>query len=299
MTGSQGAGERGWPSGTSVVVGVIGDPVRHSLSPTLHNAAFAALGLDWVSVAFPIAPGALDAALSGARALGLRGLSVTMPFKEPVAATIDRKSPTATLLGAVNCVVVEPDGLVGHNTDGEGLVAALRRGAGFEPAGRRCVVAGAGGAARAVVLALAQAGASEVIVVGRTPARTADAASLAAGVGRTGSPSDARDADLVVNATPAGMAGTSVAGELPPIDPGLLGRGQLAVDLVYVPRPTRWLELAARRGAATLDGLGMLVHQAALQIELWSGRSAPVEAMWQAVAHRHARGEPAPGRRQR
>jgi shikimate dehydrogenase len=296
MTGSPALHELRWPSAKSVVVGVIGHPVRHSLSPVLHNAAFAALGLDWVSVAFPVAPGMLDAALSGARALGLRGLSVTMPFKEAAAAAVDRTSPTAQRLGAVNCVVVEPEGLVGHNTDGEGFVAALRRGAGFEPSGRRCLVVGAGGAARAVVLALAHAGASQVIVVGRAPARAADAASLAGDVGRTGTPLDASDADLVVNATPAGMAGTAVAEELPPVDPGLLGRGQLAVDLVYAPRPTRWLELAAGQGAATLDGLGMLVHQAALQIELWSGRPAPVEAMWHAVTEHRDEVEPAPGR---
>ncbi len=294
MTGPPLAGERGWPSATAVVVGVIGDPVSHSLSPTLHNAAFASLGLDWVSVAFPVAPGALASALPGARALGLRGLSVTMPFKDAVAAIVDRSSPIATRLGAVNCVVVEPDGLVGHNTDGEGFVAALRRGARFDPAGRRCVVAGAGGAARAVVLALARAGASEVVVVGRTPARAADAAALAGHAGRTGTPTDAGGADLVVNATPVGMGGTPAATDPPLVDPGLLSHGQLAVDLVYVPRPTRWLELAAARGAATLDGLGMLVHQAALQIELWSGRSAPVEAMWAAVAGQRPE-VPAPG----
>jgi shikimate dehydrogenase len=287
MTGAPAAGEGGWPSGTSVVVGVIGDPVCHSLSPVLHNAAFAALHLDWVSVAFPVLPAALDAALAGARALGVRGLSVTMPHKEAVARKVDRLSTTAARLGAVNCVVVEPDGLVGENTDGQGFVAALRRGARFDPAGRRCLVAGAGGAARAVVLALAEAKASEVVVVGRSRERAAVAAGLAGGVGRAGGPAEAVGAELVVNATPLGMAGTRDADALPPIDPALLGPGQLVVDLVYAPRPTRWLELAERRGAVVLDGLGMLVHQAALQIELWSGRHAPVEAMWDAVAVRH------------
>ena len=291
------AGERGWPSGTSIVVGVIGDPVRHSLSPVLHNAAFAALGLDWVSVAFGVPSGALDAALAGARALGLRGLSVTMPHKEAAFSKVDRASEAAARLGAVNCVLVEPDGLLGENTDGAGFVAALRRGAGFDPSGRRCLVAGAGGAARAVVLALGQAGASEVVVVGRSPARVADAASLAGEAGRAGAPSEAAGAELVVNATPLGMAGTEGAGLLPPIDPELVGPGQLVVDLVYAPRPTRWLVLARRRGATTLDGLGMLVNQAALQIELWSGRHAPVEAMWHALAAQSDReGEPAPRR---
>ncbi|HTX63319.1 MAG TPA: hypothetical protein VMD28_06745, partial [Acidimicrobiales bacterium] len=136
--------------------------------------------------------------------------------------------------------------------------------------------------------------ASEVVVVGRTPVRADAAARLAGEAGRRGTASDAPRADLVVNATPAGMAGAPAAGELPPVDPGLLGEGQLVVDLVYAPRPTRWLELAAERGAATLDGLGMLVHQAALQIELWSGRSAPVEAMWDAVSDHVARQEASP-----
>jgi shikimate dehydrogenase len=284
VAGTPAAGEVGWPSASASVVGVIGDPVRHSLSPTLHNAAFRALGLDWVSVAFPVAPGALDAALTGARAMGVRGLSVTMPFKEAAAAQMDRTSATASRLGAVNCVVVEADGLVGHNTDGQGFLGSLRRGAGFDPSGRRCLVVGAGGAARAVVLALADAGASEVVVVGRTPDRAAEAATMAGDLGRVGTAGDAAAADLVVNATPAGMAATLGAGELPPVDPALLGPGQLAVDLVYVPRPTRWLELASDRGASVLDGLGMLVHQAAAQIELWTGQAGPVEAMWHAVA---------------
>jgi shikimate dehydrogenase len=287
MTGPPVAGEAGWPSAASAVVGVIGDPVRLSLSPALHNAAFAAMGLDWVSLAFAVPPAALEAALTGARALGIRGLSVTMPHKAAVAARMDHLSPTAARLGAVNCVVVEPDGLAGDNTDGEGFLAALRRGAGFDPSGRRCLVVGAGGAARAVLLALAGAGAAELIVVGRTPERVRAAADVAGAACRRGAASEAGGADLVVNATPIGMAGTPNSDELPPVDPELLGPAQLVVDLVYAPRPTRWLARAGQQGAVTLDGLGMLVHQAARQIELWTGRPAPVEAMWQAVCVRH------------
>lgn len=293
MTGSPLAGGPGWPSGTSVVVGVIGDPVVHSLSPALHNAAFAALGLDWVSVAFPVRPDRIDTALAGARALGLRGVSVTMPFKEAAASLLDRVRPTAQRLGAVNCVVVEPGGLVGENTDGDGFLDALRRGAGFDPSGRRCLVMGAGGAARAIVLALSDAHAAEVVVVGRSSDRAAQAAALAGTAGRTGEPSDAGDADLVVNATPLGMAGTAFAGALPPVDPTLLRPDQLAVDLVYAPRTTRWLAIGRAQGAMTLDGLGMLVHQAARQLELWTGAVAPVEAMWRAVSDEGRAREPA------
>ena len=127
-------------SAATVVVGVIGDPVGRSLSPLLHNTAFAELGIDWVSVGFTVAPGAVAVALRGARALGIKGLSVTMPHKDVVAGLVDRRTPLADRLGAVNCVINEGDGMIGDNTDGAGLVAALRRGGEFDPAGRRCLV---------------------------------------------------------------------------------------------------------------------------------------------------------------
>ena len=279
------------PSAATTVVGVIGDPVAHSLSPRLHNAAFAALGLDWVSVGFPVADGKAAEALVGARALGIRGLSVTMPHKDTVAAVVDRRTPLAERLGAVNCVSNQDGVLVGDSTDGPGLVESLRRGAGFDPAGRRCLVVGAGGAARAVVAALADAGAAAVIVVNRTASRGEAAARLAGPVGRLGRPEEADGCDLVVDATPAGMAGVARGDEATPehgsspwaLDPALLGPDQLVVDLVYHPPVTPWLAAAADRGATTLNGLGMLVHQAALQVEWWTGLAAPVDAMWRSV----------------
>lgn len=271
-----------WPVASSVVVGVMGDPVSHSLSPLLHNAAFAALGLDWASVAFPVRAGGTAGALGGIRALGIRGVSVTMPHKTDAARLADGLSATAHALGAVNCLSLEDGVLTGHNTDGEGFLASARRGAGFEPAGRRCLVAGAGGAARAVVLALAEVGAAEVAVVNRTPARAEAAAALAGARGRVGRPEDAGAADLVVNATPAGMAGVAGAAR-PPVPAALLGPGQVVVDLVYEPRVTPWLGEAVARGATGVGGLGMLVHQAAAQLALWTGRDVPVEAMWAAA----------------
>ncbi|MGH8981867.1 MAG: shikimate dehydrogenase family protein, partial [Acidimicrobiales bacterium] len=134
------------PSAGSPVVGVIGYPVAHSLSPLLHHAAFGALGLDWVSVGFAVEPGQLEEALAGVRGLGLRGVSVTMPHKGRAAELVDRLSGPAATLGAVNCITRDAGELVGHNTDGEGFLASLRRGVGFDPAGRRCVVFGARGA---------------------------------------------------------------------------------------------------------------------------------------------------------
>ncbi len=277
-------------------MGVIGDPIAHSLSPLLHNAAFDALGLDWVSVAFPVPAGAADAALVGMRALGIAGLSVTMPHKEQAFRSVDDATDVARRLQAVNCVTRRPDGaLMGDSTDGGGFLAALRRGAGFDPAGRRCVVLGAGGAARAIVLALAGAGAAEVVVVNRTPARAEAAAALAGAAGRVGSSAEVAGAELVVQATPVGMAGRdgpdggggSGAGS-PALPPGAeeLHGGQVVVDIVVHPLHTAFLEAAARRGARSVTGLGMLVHQAAAALEQWTGRTVPVDAMWAAAEGR-------------
>ncbi|MGH9156362.1 MAG: shikimate dehydrogenase family protein, partial [Acidimicrobiales bacterium] len=152
------------PGGATTVAAVIGDPIGHSLSPAIHNAGFAAAGLDWVFVAFRVAAGGAGPALAAMRVLGLGGMSVTTPHKADLVALVDRLSPTAATLGAVNAVVVDDGELVGESTDGAGFLAWLRRDEGFDPAGRRCLVRGTGGAGRAVVLALAQAGAAEVAV---------------------------------------------------------------------------------------------------------------------------------------
>ena len=271
------------------LVGVIGSPVAHSLSPLLHDAAFAALGLGdtWRSLAFEVAPGQAGGALAAMRRADISGLSVTMPHKADVAALVDDRSEVARRLGAVNCIVNTDGVLLGTNTDGAGFVASLARGAAFTPAGKRCLVIGAGGAARAVVLALADAGASEVAVLNRTPDRATAAAALAGAVGSvvTGGANHLAEAvgsaDLVVNATPVGMTGGAAGPWL--VAPQLLHAGQVAADLVYVPRPTPWLVQAAAAGARSVDGLGMLVHQAAAQLALWTGAVPPVEAMWQAA----------------
>jgi shikimate dehydrogenase len=274
------------------LVGVIGSPITHSLSPLLHNAAFGALGLGetWHSSAFEVAPGEAAEALAAMRRADISGLSVTMPHKADVVALVDECTEVAQRLNAVNCIVHTESVLLGTNTDGEGFVASLARGADFTPAGRRCVVIGAGGAARAVVLALADAGASRISLLNRTPQRAATAAALAGRAGSVVPPGKSAlaeavgSADLVVNATPFGMAGASPEGAAPwLVAPQLLHEGQVAADLVYAPRPTPWLVEAAAAGARGVDGLGMLVHQAAAQLVLWTGEPAPLEAMWQAA----------------
>lgn len=263
------------PTGRTRVAAVLGSPIAHSLSPTILNAAFEAAGLDWVYVALEVADGRGAAAVEAVRTLGLAGVSVTMPHKAAVADAVDRCSATAAALGAVNCLAWEGDELVGHNTDGAGLLASLEHDRGWSATGRRCAVLGAGGAARSVVAALDAAGAADVAVINRTPARAEFAAALAPRAGRVASPSAVADADLVVNATSVGMEANPGL----PLDADLLRAGQVVVDLVYQPLWTPLLAAAEAAGAAPVDGVGMLVHQAALAFGLWTGTAAPLEAM--------------------
>ena len=273
--------------GATRVAAVIGHPVRHSLSPAIHNAAFAALGIDWVFVAFDVAPGAGAAAVSACHLLGLGGMSVTMPHKGAAAGAVDRLTSEAKRLGAVNCIAVDGDELVGHNTDGVGFLDTLRHDEGFDPAGRRAVVLGAGGAARAVALALADAGAAEIVIVNRTAARGAAAAELAGDAGRVGVMEEVVEADLVVNATPVGMRGGGAEGESP-VARGLLRPHQLVVDLVYEPRETALVSAARTAGASAVGGVGMLVHQAGHAVRAWTGLEPPLGVMSAAVVARLA-----------
>jgi len=261
-------------SGATEVAGVIGSPIRHSLSPVLFNAAFAELGLDWAFLAFEVAPGGVEGAMAGFRALGLRGLSVTMPHKSAMAGLADRLTPAAGRLEAVNSVYWSGSEVVGDSTDGAGFLDSLAA-EGVDPAGMACAVLGAGGAARAVVLALAAAGAAEVVVINRSPEAARRAAALAGGLARTGPPEEATRAALVVNATPLGMGGDPRMA----LDPALLRAGQVVVDLVYHPLTTPFLAAAAERGARPIGGLGMLVHQAGHQLRAWTGLDPPLSAM--------------------
>jgi shikimate dehydrogenase len=267
------------------IAGVIGSPVAHSLSPAIHNAAFRAAGLDWVYVAFEVAPGRAAAALDAMRVLGLCGLSVTTPHKADVAEAVDALAPAAAALHSVNTVVASESGcLIGHSTDGDGSIAALAA-AGVDVGGAAVAVIGAGAAGRSVVDALGRSGARDVAVVNRTAARAEDAARLAEAA-RVGSDADVAAADVVVNATSVGF-GTD---ELP-LDPTLLRAEQVVADLVYHPLETALLRAAADRGCAVVDGLAMLIHQAVLQEELWTGhRPDPAVMREAALAELRRRG---------
>ena len=285
-----------WPAATTAIAGLVGFPVGHSLSPLLQNAAFAAMDLDWCYVAFEVLPGSLDSAVAGAAALGLRGLSVTMPHKAAAARLATRHSRQVRRLGAANTLIFQGGAVLAESCDGDGLLDDLREGASFDPAGRRCGVIGAGGAGRATVLALAEAGAAEVVIVNRTAAPAWRSAALAPKVARVGRPEELSGMDLVVQATPVAMANfggareeaTAQPGEeatavIAGVDPSRFGAGQLVVDLVYDPPLTPFLLEARRHGASVRNGIGMLVHQAGRQIRLWTEAEPPLSAMWAAV----------------
>jgi len=263
------------------LAGVIGHPIAHSLSPVIMNAAIAATSLDWVFVAFDVAEGDGPRAIDAVRTLGLVGLSVTMPHKEAVITALDGLTTDAEVLGAVNCVFRDGASLVGDNTDGPGLIRSLAEHEDLDVAGRRCAVLGAGAAARSVIRALASHGAAEVCVVNRGAARAESAALLAGRVGRVGRPTDVSSMDLVINATPVGMAGVASGGS--PLDVELIGAHHVLVDLVYHPIQTPFLLAGAQRGARCIGGVGMLVGQACLAFERWSGCPAPASAMTAAV----------------
>lgn len=267
-------------NGETKVVGVVGDPVRHSLSPTLHNAAFAALGLNWVSVPFPVQQSRGDAIVAALRDLDLLGLSVTTPHKDVAATTADLRSDTVAALGAANCLVRLGNGLVGaENTDGAGFLAGLREDSGADVANSTVGLIGAGGAARAVARACAQAGARRVIVMNRSRDKAKLCAELALGVGEVVSAAELASADIVVNATTLGMATQAM-----PISPSVLHKGQTIVDIVYEPRETVWLKACRELGIEAHNGISMLIHQAAVAITHWTGQKAPIAAMRSALA---------------
>jgi len=256
------------------LVAVLGKPVEENPTQAMIEAAFAAARLDWRYLTIEVAPAGLGHAVRGARAMGFRGLNLTIPHKVAVVEHLDRLSPAATLIGAVNCVVRGGDELVGENTDGAGFLAALRRRR--EPAGMRCVLLGAGGAARAIAVELALAGAGRITVVNRSAERGRELGALlgehVAEVrveqlgGRYLVPAGT---DLVVNATSIGLY-PDVDAEVPVSLDEVAGRA-LVADVIPNPPETRFLREAAAVGCETLDGLEMLVEQGRIGFALWTG----------------------------
>lgn len=271
------------------VLGVWGHPVGHSRSPAMHNAALAALRLDWVYAAFDVPPARLAEAVAGVRGLGLIGVNVTVPLKEAVLPLLDTLSDEARRIGAVN-TIVNKDGLLhGDSTDGRGFLRALREAGGPGLLGQRALLLGAGGSARAVAFALAGRG-CDVVIANRTEHKAQALAQSVRGCfgGRAsaaGWGEEVGRVDLVVNATSLGLSPNVDA--LPALPPNLFDARPFVYDLIYSPSETRLLRMAREAGCPHSNGLGMLVWQGALSLSLWTERplpQMPIAAMLGAAA---------------
>ncbi len=254
---------------------LIGDPVAHSLSPAMHNAAFQALGLDWHYEALQTTTAQLPDVVARLRASDCVGANVTVPHKETIISFLDALTDRAQRAAAVNTVVRQNGRLVGDNTDGEGFLQMLRR-ANVDARGAQVLILGAGGAARGVAFALAELPVARLAIVNRTPERAEKLAhDMHAHFPRLGIEVGPDRADIIVNATSVGMSPreneSPVSGEFP--------RDAVAIDLVYRPLHTRFLRDAERVGARTVDGLPMLVYQGAAAFALWTRRAAPIDVM--------------------
>ncbi|MDD5593128.1 MAG: shikimate dehydrogenase [Candidatus Margulisbacteria bacterium] len=273
------------------IVGIIGYPLGHSVSPAMHNAAFKELGLDYEYIPFEVEPADLKEALPGLRALHIAGFNVTIPHKETIVPLLDDVTKLARTIGAVNTVVNQDGELVGYNTDGPGFIESLKEDAGFDPKGKKAVVLGAGGASRAVSTMLAEVEVASLYISDIFEDKAKDLAEYVNGLSKTkcgwskidslSLKSEIAAADLLVNATPIGMHPAVDKSPLP--DKIKLPKSLLVYDLVYNPAETKLLKAARVAGCKTVSGLGMLVRQGALSFTIFTGEEAPVETMWAAA----------------
>lgn len=279
-------------SGHTKIAGIFGDPISHTLSPAMHNAAFKAIGMNAVYVPFHVkadSKGALKAAVEAVRAMGMLGVNVTIPHKERVFKFLDEVDEHAIDIGAVNTIVNRDSRLFGYNTDGAGYMLSLRKETGFRPGNKKVVVIGAGGAARSILYTVLGLKPSSVVLVNRTIKR---ADSLAkefapkfavqvetAELVRPVMEKALETADLVVNTTSIGMMGKGELGL--PLE--VLPARAVVSDIVYRPRKTGLIKDAEKLGLKTHGGLGMLVRQGSIGFELWTGKKAPVNVMEKAA----------------
>ncbi len=273
-------------SGKTIVCGVIGDPIEHTMSPVMHNAAFKKLGIDYLYVPFRVRKEELEKAIAGMRALNIRGLNVTIPHKVEVISFLDKVDPLVEKIGAVNTIVNDGGVLTGYNTDATGFLQALLE-RGVEPEGKNTVILGAGGASRAISFILAERGAHLVILNRQLELDWAEELArrisqifnkeVKALVLNEGNLAEVLErADVLVNATSVGMSPNI---EETPVPARLLKPGLVVFDIVYSLVKTRLLREAEAAGAQTIGGLDMLVWQGALAFEKWTGQKAPLELM--------------------
>lgn len=279
------------PNYMANITGVFGNPVAENPTGVMQNAAFKALGLNWLYLNFEVAAENLAGAVQGMRAMNnFRGVNCTIPHKVAVIEHLDEVAESAQVMGAVNTVRRDGDRLIGENTDGKGFMTALTKDAGVDPAGKRAVVLGAGGAARAITVELALAGAHEIIIVNRSAERgeglvrllNAKTQANSAFVPWQGAYRVLEGTDLLINATSIGLYPDVDA--IPEVDFTTITPGMVVCDVIPNPPNTPFLRQAAARGAKTIDGLGMLVYQGAIAFEMWTGHDAPVDVMHKALA---------------
>lgn len=278
------------PNYKAELVGVFGYPVAENPTVVMQEAAFKAVGLNWRYLTIEVKPDDLATAMAALKAFNMRGINLTIPHKVAVVQYLDEVAADAELMGAVNTVRIEEGRLIGENTDGKGFLRSLRTGAGCNPTGKHAVVLGAGGAARAITVELALAGASQIDIVNRTSRKGLDLVELL----NTKTLTEAAyhvwerpfslppGTDILVNATSIGLY-PNIA-DRPDIDYDSISPDMIVCDVIPNPPQTPFLKAASKRGATMLDGLGMLVYQGAIGFEMWTGHDAPVEVMKQSLA---------------
>lgn len=284
-------------TGKTRIFGIFGDPIAHTLSPVMQNAAFEALGLPCQYLPFQVHTENLKKALEAILPLGIQGVNVTIPHKEAVIPFLDSVEAEAEKIGAVNTIETASNRLIGHNTDGKGFLASLSE-MNIDPSGRRVILIGAGGAARGVAIALLSAGISEIILMTRTVERGKILANrlgslsprLKVSVRGMGlekeSPLKPDRSTLLINSTPLGMKENDPL----PFPSELLDPNWIVADLIYRPDETPLLLAAKKTGAKTIPGLGMLLHQGALAFEIWTKEKAPLQVMRDALRNALASG---------
>lgn len=272
---------------------VIGNPLEHSLSPLMHNIFLQQQGINGVYLALPVEADRLDVAVNGLEAIGIGGINVTIPYKEAVIPLMTALTPAAERCQAVNTIIPTTDGLIGDNTDGAGLMAALAEEHSWEPAGKSIALIGAGGAAKGIAAALAAAGASRIIVANRHIQRAIELATWIDQLGDChgeatlleglSQPALFQQVDTFINTTSVGMS--PHIEEMPPLAVQYLNDNHLVVDIIYNPLETQLLTQARQQGAKVSSGLGMFIHQGALSFEKWLGvkpETKPLYAILQA-----------------
>mgnify|MGYP001558976632 FL=1 len=268
-------------TGKTKIIGIFGYPVEHTLSPYMHNAAFEAMGLDYCYIPFRVRPENLKTAINSIKALSLQGVNITIPHKEAIIPYLDELDREAELIGAVNTVLNKEKRLIGYNTDGRGFVRSLREDGRIDPRGKKIMIIGAGGAARAIAFTLAIEGAGKIFIKDIIEEKAKELSSAisnkiyAEAIYIKDLKDRIGDVDILINATPLGMKKEDPL----PVLPELLSQGLIVYDIVYNPPETPLLKEAKKRGAKTLGGLGMLLYQGALSFKIWTGQEPPVDVM--------------------